>query len=316
MIVDCAREPRGIFRFLLSCHLEHSCLYSGPIAPELEMAAPYLLQLECNNPETRRLIELSWGNSWGVFLRSGTSLHKLRRHLREFLIVRDPQGRRMAFRYYDPRVLRTYLPTCVSEELQTFFGPLECFWTEAKNDPDYMLEFRSEGGTLVKNTHSLTPKRGSLSTDAQLSETRVPLDRTVVRERPPEEMIRAQAPRNLPLTIRPVQMAQFEREEQLKFEDWMAGHLKRFFPAQCARMGGKTVRRVIDSEIAKAKAYGITTRREVCKYIDLVFTFGKDFEVTGKLPLAAEILQRRGDGVRKVSNLMDHARKTLKSQVR
>jgi len=81
-------------------------------------------------------------------------------------------------------------------------------------------------------------------------------------------------------------------------------------------MGDKTVRLVINSGIAKAKGYGITRRREVCKYIDLTFTFGKDFEVTGKLPLAAEILERRVDGVRKMSSLMDHARQTLKSQVR
>lgn len=155
MIVDCARDQQRIFRFLLGSHLEYSCLYSGYLAPALEMAAPYLLQLEHDNQETRRLIELSWGNSWGVFLKSGTSLNKLRRHLREFLMVRDPQGRRMAFRYYDPRVLRPYLPTCNAEELRTVFGPVECFWTEEQKDLTHILKFRFEGGKLVKETLSL-----------------------------------------------------------------------------------------------------------------------------------------------------------------
>jgi len=159
MIVDCARDQKRIFRFLLSCHLDYSCLYAGPLPPELEMAAPYLLQLDYDSEESRRLIELSWGNSWGVFLRSGTSLNKLRRHLREFLIVRDPAGRRMTFRYYDPRVLRAYLPTCVSEELRAVFGPVECFWTEEHSDLDHMLEFRFESGKLVKKQLSLEVRR-------------------------------------------------------------------------------------------------------------------------------------------------------------
>jgi hypothetical protein len=161
MIVDCARDQQRIFRFLLACHLEQSCLYSGSLPPALEMAAPYLLELDNESQETRRLIELSWGNSWGVFLKSGTSLTKLRRHLREFLIVRDPRGRRMAFRYYDPRVLRAYLPTCVSEELRTIFGPIECFWTEDQKDPDRMLEFRFDNGKLARKTLSLATSASS-----------------------------------------------------------------------------------------------------------------------------------------------------------
>ena len=149
MILDCARDQKPIFRFLLGCHLEYSCLYSGPLAPALEMAAPYLVQLEYDNQETRHLLEMGWGNSWGILMRSGTTLKKLRRHLREFLIVRDPQGRRMAFRYYDPRVLRAYLPTCNGEELRTVFGPIDRFWTEADRDLDHLLEFRLENANRL-----------------------------------------------------------------------------------------------------------------------------------------------------------------------
>jgi hypothetical protein len=155
MIVDCARDQKRIFRFLLACHLEQSCLYSGSIAPALEMAAPYLLQLEHQNQETRRLIELSWGNNWGVFLRSPTNMTNLRRHLRKFLIVQDPTGRRAAFRYYDPRILRAYLPTCTSEELRTVFGPIEVFWTEEWRNLEQMLEFQNDAGRLIKNTRAL-----------------------------------------------------------------------------------------------------------------------------------------------------------------
>lgn len=155
MIVDCARDQKRIFRFLPGCHLEYSCLYSGHLPPALEMAAPYLLQLEHDHHDTSRLIDLSWTNSWGVFLKSGTSLIKLRRHLREFLMVRDTEGRRLAFRYYDPRVLRAFLPTCTREELRTFFGPIESFLMEDQKSPDSMLEFGLHDGRLARQTRYL-----------------------------------------------------------------------------------------------------------------------------------------------------------------
>jgi hypothetical protein len=115
------------------------------------MAAPYLVQLDPGYRDTHRLIQQAWGNSWGVLIRSETSLKKLRRHLREFLVVRDTKGTRMAFRYYDPRVLRVYLPTCVTAELRTVFGPIDCFWMESES-PEYMLDFRVHNGALDQQT--------------------------------------------------------------------------------------------------------------------------------------------------------------------
>jgi hypothetical protein len=159
MILDGARTIE-VFRTLLPCHLEYTCLYSGPLAPELEIAAPYLVQLDHGYRDTYRLIRRAWGNGWGVFLESGTSLKKLRRHLREFLIVQDPGGNRLVFRYYDPRVLRVYLPTCHKEELRTFFGPIESFWTEAQS-PDYMLEFCLREGELKRQNVSLRVLQGT-----------------------------------------------------------------------------------------------------------------------------------------------------------
>ena len=155
MLLDCARDQKRIFRFLLACHLDYKCLFGDHIPPVLEMAAPYLVQLEFDNDETRRLIDMSWGKSWGVFLKSGTSLSRLRRHLSDLLIVRDPQGRRLTFRYYDPRVLRAYLPTCTGDELKTVFGPIDCYWTEPAKDFDHMLEFRFEGGKLLRKARVL-----------------------------------------------------------------------------------------------------------------------------------------------------------------
>jgi hypothetical protein len=146
-VLDCARDPQ-IYSALLGAHNESSCLYAGNLSSELERCAPHLVQLDYEDTRlTQRLLEDAWGKSWGIFLRCDASLEKLRRHLRRFLVVLDPRGRRLVFRYYDPRVLRVYLPTCVAEELDEVFGPIDSFWTEAP-DPASMLAFHRAGRTL------------------------------------------------------------------------------------------------------------------------------------------------------------------------
>jgi len=109
------------------------------------------VQLEYDDSRlTRHVLEEAWGQRWGLFLRCDASMDKLRRHLRRFLLVKDPGGRRLVFRYYDPRVLRVYLPTCFAGELQEVFGPVESFWTEAE-EPSSMLQFRRQANALVKD---------------------------------------------------------------------------------------------------------------------------------------------------------------------
>jgi len=46
----------------------------------------------------------------------------------------------MIFRWYDPRVLRVYLPTCTASELRTVFGPVERYLVD-RADGDGLIEF-------------------------------------------------------------------------------------------------------------------------------------------------------------------------------
>jgi hypothetical protein len=155
MIVDGARD-RSIYGALLDSYLNYSCLYHGDISPELELAAPYLVQLEYDDSYSIKLIERAWGNSWGVFLKCDSSMDTLRRHLRTLLTVRDQKGSLLLFRYYDPRVLRVYLPTCWEDELKTVYGPIDRFWVEDES-PETMLEFRPERGQLRRKEIPVSP---------------------------------------------------------------------------------------------------------------------------------------------------------------
>ena len=137
-ILDCARDPK-IYSALLASRLEFRCLYSGKLPRELEMVAPQLVELHPGNRLTVQLLDEGWGNAWGVFLRTADPSN-LRHHLRKFLKVQDEDGRRLLFRYYDPRVLRVYLPTCTPDEMRLFLGPVVAYWAE-RDDSSSLQEF-------------------------------------------------------------------------------------------------------------------------------------------------------------------------------
>ncbi len=146
MILDAARDER-IYGAVDRTYQDKCCLYAGDLPWQLQMVAPYLVQLDKEDRFTRYFIDNGWGNSWGVFFRSETTMKNLRHHLRGFLRVRDEAGRRLIFRYYDPRVLRVYLPSCNKEELRAIFGPIDQFLLEGE-DPAVALNYGFDGQAL------------------------------------------------------------------------------------------------------------------------------------------------------------------------
>lgn len=77
-----------------------------------------------------RVLGDAWGDAWGVWARSDASFDDVQRHMRRFLRVQGDDGRRMLFRWYDPRVLRVYLPSCTPDERRIFHGPVRAYVTE------------------------------------------------------------------------------------------------------------------------------------------------------------------------------------------
>jgi hypothetical protein len=134
--------------------VEPLCLYRGEQPPDMAQVAPYLIQLEKERPFTEWLLRSGWGNHWGVFLETSADSDSLLRHLRNFTIVHDETGRPFLFRFYDPRVLRTYLPTCEPQELRKFFGPVSRFQMEG-NQPEELLSFENAEGKLKESKNSL-----------------------------------------------------------------------------------------------------------------------------------------------------------------
>ncbi len=126
--------------------LEYTCLFGGELSPQWRAVAPYLVELSPSNPYTAYLLDLAWGNSWGVFMRVADAT-RLRLHLKTFLRAKLADGTRVMVRYYDPRVLRAYLPTCNIDELRTVFGPVNHYLIES-GDGGEVIEFGLAGTQL------------------------------------------------------------------------------------------------------------------------------------------------------------------------
>jgi Domain of unknown function (DUF4123)/FHA domain len=138
-LLDAAREP-SVLKVILESKEEHQSLYEGPQGAQLAHFAPYLIRVPQKSPLLETLVQQAWSKSWGVFLTCEMPLKELRTHFRHFLTVKLPDGTQVYFRYYDPRVLRLFLPTCLPEETTQFFGPVKHFLMEAE-DPKLALHF-------------------------------------------------------------------------------------------------------------------------------------------------------------------------------
>ncbi len=102
-------------------------LYGGKLRIEYEAIAPYLVEL--NDAILDWIVAELGETPWGIFASSAEDLVTVRNHFRKFLKVKGPDGEELFFRFYDPRVLPTFLETCNREEVEQFFGPIDAFLT-------------------------------------------------------------------------------------------------------------------------------------------------------------------------------------------
>lgn len=137
-VLDGASVP-GLLKRLGKAKEDHMCLYRGKLDPELRAAAPHLVKLRQDSSLTDWILDEGWGNHWGIFAISETGLEAMGRHLRKFLRVRGPENQILYFRYYDPRVLPVFLPTCYAQELIEIFGPISRFILEGEGGSQAIL---------------------------------------------------------------------------------------------------------------------------------------------------------------------------------
>lgn len=145
VVVDCARSP-AIYPAMTNSRAASASMYSGSLGPELARVTPYIVKLEQGSSFLRTFYAEGWNNAWGIVLRTSASLSALRRHLRTLAYAQRSHGSKLLFRYYDPRVLRVFLPTCDELQLGQLFGPIDAFVLDGTEGGVPLVASRRAGG--------------------------------------------------------------------------------------------------------------------------------------------------------------------------
>lgn len=137
-VVDAARDKELAFAARERFGDEARWLFEGEVGGPMSDVAPYLVPIEFrkkypyDGSEYLDLWAQHLGNNAGILLVTAAKPDVLWSHLREVFTAVDDSGRKYFFRFYDPRVLRTFFPTCNASQAKEFFGPIRRLLVEAK----------------------------------------------------------------------------------------------------------------------------------------------------------------------------------------
>ena len=267
-VMDSARDP-NIPIELRRKGAEFTSLYRGEPEESLSSVAPYLVSLDPKSELMRWLLTNGWGNSWGIFLVSAASLATLRRHFRHFLLVHDTAGSELYFRFYDPRVLRTFLPTCTGTETKRVFGPVGVYLLEAENGEAVSFFSRRTAGTIRVAELSEWSDAALIADGSSLEATPKPVNRR--------------------LRIRQEQMSVFSDYMNESFARRAALYLRVNHPNATDSLTAVELHEFIDTGVDRAAKHSLTRENEIGVFLELMLLFGVDFDQT--TAWAAELLQ-------------------------
>lgn len=130
VLLDAARSEE-VLRLALADGVDSCALFDGPILAQHLAVSPFLVRLETDSQLCQWLVDEGWGDSCSVLISSAAGWDELVEHFRKLLWIELESGKELLFRFYDPRVLRVYLPTCTAEEISRVLGPVDGLWLES-----------------------------------------------------------------------------------------------------------------------------------------------------------------------------------------
>jgi hypothetical protein len=131
-VLDACEAPEVLKRVAEVGSDRAVCLFRGKLESEILAVAPYLIRVD--NSILDWLVKTFWDEPCGIFIIAKSNLTKMQKHLRKFLVVNLPGKEIAYFRFYDPRVLRSFLSTCLKTELREFYGPIEAFGVQENHN--------------------------------------------------------------------------------------------------------------------------------------------------------------------------------------
>jgi hypothetical protein len=151
-VVDAARQPMLIPATIEALASSRECLFRGKALENIGDQAPWAVLIDPNEDVLDWLAEDGFGRRWASFAVSAMPLGEFVSHLRRFTMVEDDAGRHLYFRFYDPNVLRMYLPTLDAEQTVRFFRNVDAWLVENNLNADEIVEMTCLGGATRRRS--------------------------------------------------------------------------------------------------------------------------------------------------------------------
>ena len=141
-----------------------ACLFRGETDPLVLTRAPYLVRLTPGDEIFSWILEEGWGRNWGMFVTvpADTDFDKVIDHFRQFVQVRLPDQRIVFFRFYDPRVVRPFLPSCDAGQAGELFA-VPSAWMCESEDGGALLVHSMKDGAVTTSKIALDSFRDAVS---------------------------------------------------------------------------------------------------------------------------------------------------------
>ncbi len=155
-VVDAARDLHLARAGFEQFDLDRFSLFPGNTSRQMATIAPFVVPVpfEAKYPFRNSGYLEMWaerlGNSSGVLLTASADLREVWEHLRELFLAADDQGHEFYFRFYDPRVLRSFLPSLSAAEAKQFFGPVRCWFPEQDGGNEVLVARATSGGVKIE----------------------------------------------------------------------------------------------------------------------------------------------------------------------
>jgi hypothetical protein len=96
------------------------------------------------------------------------------------------------------------------------------------------------------------------------------------------------------LTIRDVQFKALSKSREPRLRARLEAHANQFFAEETATLTETAMDAILEQAIARPRQYGFKTDCDAAKWVNLMFTFGRDFDTDPRLAWAGELLAQAG----------------------
>lgn len=147
-VLDCAVDP-ALHDHCARLEPEFAVCLFDRVDPKVKAASPHLIELTPTDPLSRAWRTGGWGRNWGVLLSSRADLRTVKLRLKRFTQARLPDGSGpVLFRFWDPRVMRIYMPLLQPDEVEGWFTDIDR-WIVATADGKGSLRFSRNGAGVA-----------------------------------------------------------------------------------------------------------------------------------------------------------------------